>query len=128
MPIKKSPTKRLPKMKESAIQKSILEALAMHDFWCWRVNAGTYVVEHNGKSRAIKGAPPGTPDIIGVLFGGRMFGLEVKTATGKQTDKQADWQEKATKRGVRYAVVRTWTEALERVREWDHAERMGVKS
>lgn len=72
------------------------------------------------EGRLIKLAPPGTPDILGVLPGGsgRMFGLEVKTATGKQSVAQIAWQKRAEESGVRYRVVRSVAEALAAIDEW----------
>lgn len=105
---------------ETAIVRSIITALTLRRAWCWRVNSGATVVGEGAARRLIKLAPPGTPDILGVLpdGSGRMFGLEVKTQRGKQTAAQIDWQKRAETAGVKYRVVRSVAEAWGAVKEW----------
>lgn len=107
---------RRPRVLEKDIQRAILTRLALGGVWCWRVNSGAMVTD----GRLIKLAPPGTPDILGVLpdGSGQLFGLEVKTATGKQSVAQIAWQQRAEKSGVRYRVVRSADEAWDAIGEW----------
>lgn len=103
---------------ESQIQKAILKHLQLKGYWCWRNNSGAVQTGEVGNKRFLRLSPKGSPDILGVFPGGVLFGLEVKTATGKQNDNQIKWQSKATSYGVRYAVVRSREEALFRVATW----------
>lgn len=107
-------------MSETLLVKAILSALHLHGLWCWRVNAGVTVLGGGRSRRVIRGAPAGTPDILGVLPGGRgrLFGLEVKTARGRLEESQVAWHELATSKGVRVAVVRSAHEALDIVTRW----------
>lgn len=104
---------------ETPIVKAIIDALEASRVWCWRVNSGLTVIGKGREKRAIHGAPAGTPDIIGILSSGRFFGLEVKTATGRQSSSQKDWERRAIAHSARYAVVRTIGDALLRVKCWE---------
>ena len=86
----------------------------LHRYWAWRTNSGLTVLPASGPNtrRVVKGAPGGTPDIFVVLRGGRLVGLEVKTATGKLRPSQEAWAARAERHGVPYAVVRGVFEAL----------------
>lgn len=105
-------------MNETTIVRSILDALTMHGYWAWRANSGSRPTEYKGKVGRIKLSPPGTPDVLVVLPGGQLAGLEAKTAKGRQTETQRRWQTRAERHGVRYAVVRSAVEALAIVKEW----------
>lgn len=98
---------------ESALVRNILAALQTRSIWAWRQNAGLQVLGAEGTSarRVIKGAPAGTPDIIGVLPGGVLFGLEAKVGKGVQNHAQRVWQARAELIGARYCVVRSVDEA-----------------
>ena len=53
------------------------------------------------------GCTPGVPDIVGILPGGRFLGIEVKTAKGKLSDKQAYFKEMIEKNGGLYILARS---------------------
>jgi hypothetical protein len=53
-----------------------------------RVNSGTFAL---AKGRYARGAIKGFPDIV-CLYKGRMYGIEVKSDTGKQSDEQVRMQ------------------------------------
>lgn len=116
-----------PHQLESDIQRAILAALTLRRIWCWRVNSGAMVVGEGAARRFVKLSPPGTPDILGVLPDGSgcLFGLEVKTATGKQSAAQIAWQKRAEASGVRYRVVRSVAEALAAIDEWNTSQAEG---
>ena len=107
---------------ETVLVRGILYALHAQAVFCWRVNAGLTVFGASGghAKRVIKGAPNGTPDIIGVVpgGGGRMFGIELKSPTGRQNPNQKAWELKAAKHGVRYGIARSVSEALGLVEAW----------
>ncbi len=95
---------------ETELSKEIRDTLEKMGFWCLRIASGTINV---GK-RWIRLSTPGTPDIHVVGQGW----LEVKTKTGKVSDVQKEWHEKAQKLGVNVAVVRSVEEAVKTVQEW----------
>lgn len=116
-------TKRRPPAapgKEADLLRSVLKALAARRVFCWRNNSGVTVLGVGKSKRVIRGAPAGSPDILGVIPGsdGSLFGLELKTATGRVTDTQRDWHERAKAQGVRVAVARGVSEALQIVDSW----------
>jgi hypothetical protein len=141
---------RLRSGNESQLVTAILRALKLKGVFCWRNNSGLTVLPEQAKSRrrVIKGGEAGSPDIFVVLptgsywvkseehiadIGGGLVtsskllpigtlcGLEVKTATGKQSASQKIWQARAEQHGVRYAVVRGVGEALDVVKKWSRA-------
>jgi hypothetical protein len=115
-----TPKTRKPKgPSESQIQKAILETLTAKRIWCWRCNSGGMVAGGGADRRYIRLAPAGTPDIMGAILGGKMFGFEVKAPRGKQSESQVLWQLRAHKEGVFYAVVRSVSEALEWIDKWE---------
>jgi hypothetical protein len=109
-------------MTEQDLTRAIIEALTARRVWCWRNNAGVTVVGQGKSRRVIRMAPAGSPDIIGVIGNGRMFGLEVKTATVKVSSSQREWAIIAAAHGVRYQVVRSISEALKWIDAWQMGE------
>jgi hypothetical protein len=87
-----------PKVRESVIQRTILDYLeAMHIF-CWRQNQVAV------PGRRFVGLP-GVPDIIGILPGGRFFGVEVKAERGKQSKAQKDFEMRVKELGGVYVLA-----------------------
>jgi hypothetical protein len=109
-------------MSETDIVRSILKALALRRVLAWRANAGLLVLGKGADKRVVRGAPAGTPDIIGILPGGRFFGLEVKTQTGRVSPAQHAWADRARELGARYQVVRSAREAIAALDSWIQEE------
>jgi hypothetical protein len=106
-------------VKEAPIVAAILKRLKLERVWSWKANAGTIVIGKGRAKRVVRGSPAGTPDILLVLPGGRLAGLEVKRPVGgRVSPKQSEWHAKAELHQVRVAVVRSVIEALEAVRKW----------
>ncbi len=106
---------------ETDLVANILAALARRGVWSWRVNSSLSVVGATKTTarRVIKGAPAGTPDILGVLRpSGVLFGLEAKVAGRVQNPAQRVWEARAQLHGARYRVVRSVSDALAAVDEW----------
>lgn len=77
-------------MSEKDLVNAILDWLALHGAWAFRANSGVIPVEgENGKRRMFRGAPAGTPDIIGIWPGGLGFGIECKIGDNKPTKLQS---------------------------------------
>ena len=116
---------------ESDIQSAILRALGQQDVRMvqkrgrvvaekdglykapgsvfWRANCGGLSMS----GRPMRGNPSGTADILGVVSG-RPVALEVKRASGKQSEIQTHWQRVWEAAGGLYAVVRSVGEATVR--------------
>lgn len=105
-----------PKLRprETPIVRAVLAALQLRGAWCWRANSGALILPETAGAarRVIRGAPAGTPDILGALPGGILFGIEVKAPGGKVRPAQAAWIERARASGARAAVVFSAAEAL----------------
>ena len=68
---------------EAVIQQKIRLALGMRDdIFMFRINVGVFRPMHGDQRRAIRSAPDGTPDLLGVKAPGLAFGIEVKAAKG----------------------------------------------
>ena len=91
------------KIKESEIQKTILDYLRLQGYFCWRNqtvgifkrSTGTYIPSQN----------VGSPDIF--CLHGELYGIEVKSATGKLSEYQKQWRDRFEKAGGKYIVCRS---------------------
>lgn len=93
---------------EAIIQQNIRLALGMRDdIFMFRINVGVFRPLHGDQKRAIRSAPDGTPDLLGVKAPGQAFAIEVKTARGQQRDAQIKWQRAWEKRGGIYILARS---------------------
>lgn len=93
---------------EAVIQNEIRLALGMRDdIFLFRINVGVFRPLHGDQKRAIRSAPDGTPDLLGVMHPGRAFAIEVKTAKGQQREAQRNWQKAWEKRGGIYVLARS---------------------
>jgi hypothetical protein len=90
---------------EQAIQKSILEYLAVKKIWHMRVNTGAIVSEYKGRSRMIRYGIPGCADILCSLPS--FLWLEVKAPKGVQSEQQKQFQKEVEEQGHLYYVVRS---------------------
>lgn len=101
---------------ETTISKRIRVAVARTKLaLVMRNNVGLAVPYGRDGAQPIRyGLGTGSPDLVGGLFAphGRVFCLEVKTATGRVSDEQKCWHAAARKRGWFVAVVRTPEEAV----------------
>ncbi len=91
-------------MKESQIQRAILWEFGERlGFWIWRQNTGA---AKRGR-QVIHYGLPGQADISGTLPGGRRLEIEVKSATGRQSADQKNFQRKCDKVGALYILARS---------------------
>ncbi len=90
-------------MKESDIQKAIIQYLTIKKIFHYRQNSGAFKTE-KGFMRAA--SVNGLPDIV-VIKDGIYIGLEVKTPKGKQQESQKHIQNEITKAGGLYFVVKS---------------------
>lgn len=97
---------------EAVIQRQILDWLKETGLLHWRQNSG---VVFTGRRR-IKLGDSGLPDIVVVVPpGGRLVGLEVKSAKGTLRPDQKKFRKAACDAGALYFVVRTLTQAKEAI-------------
>ena len=103
---------------EKSIQNAILVTLsAQPDVLVWRQNVGLgNMLNGDGSTHKVKYGVPGMADIGGICSGVAIQ-LEVKTATGKQTEKQVKWQKAVERAGGVYAVCRSAADAEAAIQE-----------
>jgi hypothetical protein len=78
------------KVKEKAIETQILHFLAYKGIMAWKIeNQGTFDAKKGIYRRKIgPGRTLGVSDIVGLLPNGRLFAIEVKSATGRISEHQ----------------------------------------
>lgn len=104
-------------MKESQIQKAILEWLAAKHILAFRMNTGAMAAEYKGKQRFMRFGVAGMADILAFQDGIRGIvptWIEVKTATGRQSEMQKSFEAQVREHGHYYFVARS----IEDVMEW----------
>ena len=96
-------------MKESDIQRTICEYLALKKYFFWRNNTIPPVQTVNGKMQ-FRRMPPfsmkGTPDIL-LLLNGVFWGIEVKAEKGRQSTEQKEFEQKMIDNKGMYVLVRS---------------------
>lgn len=97
---------------EKVIQKQILDWLRDTGLVHWRQNSGTVFAGH----RRIFLGDDGLPDIVCIIPpGGKLLGLEVKSAKGRLRPGQVAFKERLIASGGAYVVVRTLQDAMNAV-------------
>jgi hypothetical protein len=106
---------------ESDIQRAILDAFQAMGVLAFRINSGKV----RARGGWYQGAPAGFPDVLVVVPPhGRLLGLEVKTATGKERAKQVEMAEHLCGAGAAVRTVRTTEEAIRAYLESKDAPRV----
>jgi hypothetical protein len=98
-------------LSETDLSRDIQRALAQLGVWCIRVQSG----QHRVRGGVLHCAEPGTPDLLLPALNGW---LEVKTQDGALEASQVAWHQRATREGVRVAVVRSVSEAIATAQQW----------
>jgi hypothetical protein len=80
------------------------------DLRLWRNSTGS-ALSFDGK-RVMRFGLPGSPDLIGILRGGRFLGIEVKAQTGTQSAQQRAFQNMAERMGGAYILARSVEDAM----------------
>jgi len=103
------------KGEEQAIQDGIRVALAQEGYVVFRTNVGK-VKTADGRWFDT-GLPSGFPDLIGYKpENGRLFFIEVKTATGRRRKDQVEFANQLRDKNIIYGVARSAEEAVEIVK------------
>lgn len=93
-------------MSEADIQQDIMRIFGADPrLRLWRANTGTARDPRSG--RVVRFGTPGQADITGVLMGGTRLEIEVKSATGKQSDAQRSYQAMCERFGALYILARS---------------------
>lgn len=101
---------------ETNIMNRIMLAMSKKGWLVWRNNVGLFKTP-DGK-RSINIGVKGSPDIMAIkptvitsdMVGqtvGIFVGVEVKTATGRQSEAQKKWQAVAQSKGIEYVLARS---------------------
>jgi hypothetical protein len=102
------------KATEAQISRSIMDLLSAKHVFAMRMNSGTRIGEHNGKKWAIHMHAPGTADILAISKNIwrkesqlPILWIEVKDATGKQSELQKSFQMQVEEEGHQYIIARS---------------------
>jgi hypothetical protein len=106
---------RIPRhdpLPETALQRLVIARLNdIPGVRVWRFNVGAFKDPKSGK--VYKFGVPGQADVGGILApSGRRLEVELKSATGRQTEDQRAWQLEIETRGGLYVLARTLEQAL----------------
>lgn len=112
--------KRTNKKPEQAFIRAAIDALNSRGVFAWRNQSGIIPAEYKGKKRFIHMGPTGSPDIIGILYGGVMFGIEGKAGDEKPTDKQLAFGELMKRHGAYWSPAWTIGEVISLVEQWQY--------
>lgn len=96
-------------MKESEIQKAIIEYLTLKRVFHYRNNSGGFKNEKT--NHFYRFGTPGSPDIV-CVFKGQYVGIEVKKPGGKQNPNQIQFQKDLEKAGGMYVLAYSLDEVI----------------
>lgn len=88
---------------ETKLQRQILDYLKLRCILSWRNNSG----QLRSKGYSINLSPKGSPDIIGILPGGRMLAIEVKMPRESLTPTQNAFCRRLKDNGAAVFVARS---------------------
>lgn len=119
-----SKTRRKPKDEEHRIQSACVRWYRLQ---YPKMKHNLFSVPNGGKRDAATGAKlkeegalSGVADLI-LLKSNRFYGallIEMKTSKGRQSESQKEWQQRITKDGYKYVVVRSLEDFQREVREY----------
>lgn len=107
------------KPKEKDVEKSICDWLRIKGFFFWKQPSSGFF-DTNRKCFRRHVSPyvkAGVPDII-VVHQGRFIGIEVKSATGRQSESQKDFEQELLSRGQgNYFIARSVEDVENQLKE-----------
>lgn len=108
-----SQTKTKSSKSEHDIQSEILKHLTIEGVMHWRNNTGVVKKEsaYGGVDRYVRFGSVGSPDIF-AFKDGKLYGIEVKTEKGKQSDDQKKWEQRLNANGGNYILARSLDHVL----------------
>ena len=102
-------------MKESEIQRTILDYLTLKRIFHYRNNSGAFVMPETAthSRRFFRAGVVGAPDIVCVVKG-QFVGIEVKAPKGRQNDNQKEFQRQLEAAGGLYILAYSLEDVLSR--------------
>jgi hypothetical protein len=100
----------LVRMRETEIQRAIIDNLRWRGILAFRCQPAPVPIRNGRNIVGFRKADPfnvGIPDIICVIRG-RFVGIEVKSAIGRESPEQRDWQGRIERAGGVYVLARSW--------------------
>lgn len=112
------------KVKESDIQRLILDWLSASKIWHMRLNTGAMAGVHKGKKWFVRFGKPGMADILSVdkreVSDGyvnldllKMVWIEVKAPNGIQSADQKSFQSEVEAQGMKYILAHSLEDVIE---------------
>lgn len=98
-------------VRESDIQRSILDYLQLRKFIAFKYNSTQYGIR-DGKSFAFKSGNVGVSDILACSPSGKFVAIEVKKPGGKPSDAQVAFINQVSKQGGIAAICYSLDEAI----------------
>ncbi len=107
---------------ENAVQSACFKYLQLRGAFVWRSQSRTFQVPgKGGRMRPMFVGTPGSPDIMGILPGGRFIGVECKRPLGPkgghggsvQSPEQKMWQDECERVGGLYILARSFGDVEE---------------
>ncbi len=96
---------------EMELSKQVCRLLDYHKFWYFHpCNESRRTLWEQCAFKA-NGGKPGVPDLVIVLQHGRVYWVELKTPTGRQSTHQKLFQEVVERRGHKYEIWRSVADA-----------------
>ena len=105
--------------KENVVVTECIRLLHILGIAAWRNNSRVVTMPgRGGRPRPVQFGYPGSPDILAVVPpSGRFLGVECKSETGRQTEKQRAFQGVMERSGGVYLLVRSAAEMEAMLRE-----------
>ena len=105
--------KQLRKLNEKEVTKGVLQwaGLRAKTVRLFRMQT-TGIPDGRGGLRTNN--EKGAPDFIGAYLMAKipvLFAFEIKSPTGKQSEAQKNWQQRAEEFGIHYFIIKSWEEA-----------------
>lgn len=86
---------------EAEVLRQCLAYLALRGIRAWRNNTGAALLPgRGGKPQMVRFGQRGSPDILGILSGGRLLACEVKRPGKQPREDQAAWLKAASEAGA----------------------------
>jgi hypothetical protein len=105
------------KIKESELQKMIIDYMRLKGHYVWKSGGGLFFSEYKGKTRAVRMGLRGCADIIGILKTGHWFACECKTGYNKPTPEQLNFLSEIRSRGGLAIWVKSLDEVVKQLKE-----------
>ena len=115
---------KLPDKPEKQILQEILYYLHLVKKipFFWRNNTGATLSQYKGKARFLRFGVSGASDIIGILSDGRFLAIEVKTRTGRLSEKQQEFLDRINGAGGLGFVARSVQDVISKLVEEGYSE------